>query len=89
MKLSDVTSNKTAVIRVLELMNSLPDDEVLTTSELEQQLSISVQSGSIKRNWQKLKDHVELVTVDGLRTRVWGNKKAIATLRSQLNEENK
>lgn len=86
MKISKISSTKTVITRILEFLNTLPDDEVVSTRELEEHLSLSTNSGDVRRNWYKLANNVETASIDGCRTRVWGNKKAISALRKQFNE---
>jgi hypothetical protein len=85
MKVSEALKG-TALDQLIRFLDAQPKDEVFPTSEIEGKLNVVLDSGSIGRaKTTKLKDYTLRTSVEGRSTAVWGNKKAIAALRRQLN----
>ena len=86
MKIKDVLKNEVAFQTLLKYLEKLPNDEVIPNIEIQEILGITTSAQSIRRHSAFLKDYHHTLTLNGRVTRVWGNKKAIATLRGQSNE---
>jgi hypothetical protein len=81
----------TSIDRVLAFLNTQPDDEIFTTSEMEEALgNAEIHSGSFRTKSWLWKDYTHKMAVNGRFQSVWGNRKSIAQLRKQLavSEEN-
>lgn len=85
MKISEIKSRPTAAT-FLKFIDGLPNDEVFSTTEFQTKFNFLLSSNLITKLVSTCKDYRESVVVNGKRNYVWGNKKTIATLRKQLNE---
>jgi len=83
MKISELKCSLLPHVQIIEFLNTLSNDEVIPSREIEEKLQLSLNSGSIHRHARELKDYYEPVLIEGRRTKVWGNKKAIAAVRRQ------
>jgi hypothetical protein len=84
LKISTINTNKSVEERVFEILNSLPNDEVISTKELEQKAGTQ----NVQRSMASfVKNCSEPVLIGNKHTRVWGNDRAIAALRKQLNSK--
>ena len=86
MKISELKSSRPAHVRLIPLLESLAEDEVLTNSELQERFQINTLNGNILRHKEKFIDHCQVVSMGGAKIKVWGSKKAIAALREQISE---
>ena len=92
MKIAKVLKQSgTAIDRVLAFLNAQPDDEIFTTTEVEEALgNAAIHNGSFRTKSWLWKDYTHKMAVNGCFQSVWGNRKSIAQLRKQLavSEEN-
>lgn len=84
MKISNFSNGRSeSFSRLVAFLNTQPEDEVFTSAEIEARVDVHLDSKAIRN---RVQDYRETVMLDGRKTRVWGNKKAIAALREQLSE---
>lgn len=86
MKISELKEVTSTTGRLIEFLNSLPDDEVFRNSEIEEKLNINIDSVNLRKNKTQLKIYNTKVHIDGHKCRVWGNSAAIQQLKTKLNE---
>ena len=82
MKISDAIANQPADIRLARFLEDQADDEVFLSADILSKTGIDTTAGSgfvrkrLRNYWLKTAPNAPLF---------WGNKKAISTLRKQLN----
>ena len=81
MKIAEVTATTNDV---LAFLNSLPDDEVLTQTELAGKLNRSSESGQLRKSLARFVNNREKISLRGTHLWVYGSEIGIRNLRSQL-----
>ena len=85
MKIAQALQSGSVLDRTLSFLDRQPDDEILTTAEVEVGIKCAfLESGGFKRARRFWVDYHQKLVVDGQLQYVWGNKRAIANLRQQL-----
>lgn len=87
MKIEQVVPASGGILeQVLAFLDKMPDDEVLTTAELEIKVKARfLENGAFKRGRWRWADYHQKIVLNGQMQYVWGSRKGIAALRAQLN----
>lgn len=85
MKISKIAESSGSLVdRIIEFLESQPDDEVFTTRELTEKFQKGINGGAFRANRHRWKDYEIKINFAGGMRSVWGNKNAIQTLRQQI-----
>jgi hypothetical protein len=83
MKISQISENQSFKDRIISLVDSLGDDEVLTTSELTEKLNLISANGEFCKIVSELPR--KRVVIKGIRQWAYGTPSALQNLESKIN----
>ncbi len=82
-----VSSAGSQTERMIAFLNKQPNDEIFTIAELRERTQCALDGGAFAADRARWRDYTTKMVMNGRVASVWGNKKAIAQLKKEIEKE--